>query len=208
MRPFVKPALVAVAGLASVFAIAAPTVAQDYTHPKEMDLPPVRFVRPDPYNMRVEMVNGLYAYIAVDDRAPLVSFTAFVGAGSGHGQPGEAEVMAAALRRGPASMSGGEFRAALEEMAAQYSVSVRHEETEVTLEVPAEDWTRALGLFGMILATPAFGERGAGGPGRTSQAGGIDFATSLQGAVDVFESRLYAGHRFGRGTSRSSRRPP
>lgn len=197
MSPLVRSTLIAVAGLASVFAFTAPTLAQDYTHPKEMELPAVRFLRPDPHNMRVEMVNGLAAYIAVDGRTPLVSFTAFVGAGSGHGRPGEAEVTAAALRRGPASMSDGAFRRALAEMTAAYSVSVSHEETEVTLEVPVEDWQRALEIFGMTLATPAFGERGSGGSGRSSQTGGIDYATSLQGAVDLFDSRLYSGHRFG-----------
>jgi len=194
-RPLFLAALV---GLSASALVSSPVAAQDYTHPKEMDLPPVRFTRPDPDNMRVEIANGLAAYIAVDDRAPLVTFTAFVGAGSGHGEPGEAAVVAAALRRGPASMSSEGFRATLDEMAAQYSVTVRREEIEITLDVPAEDWRSALELFSGVLSAPAFGAEGAGGPGRTSQAGGIDFAASIQGAIDAFESRLYEGHPFGR----------
>ncbi len=198
MRAAVAVQRAAVAALVLAPLAAGPAWAQNYTHPKEMGLPELRFVRPDPENMRVTMANELVAYITSDDRAPLVTITAFVGAGSGHGEAGEAAVVAAALRRGPASMAPEAFRDALEEMAAEYTVTVRHEETEITLDVPAEDGWRAMELLADVLADPAFGAAGAGGPGRTSQAAGIDFASSIQGAIDALESRLFQGHAFGR----------
>lgn len=178
-----------------------PIAAQDTTHPKDMDLPDVNFVRPDPDNMRVEMANGLAAYIAVDRRAPLATLTAFVGVGSAHGAPGEAVVLGAALRRGPASLAPGAFRTELDAMAAVYTVTVGREETEVTLDVPAEDVWRAMELLAATLSGPAFGRDGstaAGGAGRTSQMAGIDYASSLAGAVTLFESALFESHPYGR----------
>ena len=187
-------------GLVAIIAVtfAAPLAGQDYTHPKQMDLPAPDFERPDPDNMRVEMANGLAAYVAVDDRAPLVTLTAFVAAGSAHGAPGEAAVVAAALRRGPSHMSAAAFRATLADMAALYTVTVGREETEIVLEVPAEDAWAAMDLLASTLRDPGFGGAGASGAGRTAQAAGIDFATSLAGATAIFEGRLYQGHPFGR----------
>ncbi len=177
---------------------AQPLAAQDYTHPRDMDLPATDFERPDPAALRLTLDNGLVAYVAEDHRVPLVTLTAYVSGGSADGAPGEAAVVAAALRAGPASMPIGGFRAALDSMAARYSVSLTHEEFEISLDVPSEDALRALELFQATIADPAFGAEGAGGPGRASQAAGIDYASSLAGAVDAFNSRLYAGHPFGR----------
>ncbi len=190
-----RPLLVAAAALALQ---ATSAVAQDYTHPKDMDLPAPSFERPDPEGLRLELGNDLSAYVAEDHRAPLVTLRAFVAAGSAHGAPGEAAAVAAALRRGPASMSVADFRAALDEMAAAYTVRVGREETEITMDVPAEDAWRALDLFAAVLQGPAFGASSTGGSGRTSQAEGIDWASSIAGAIEAFDSRLYEGHPFGR----------
>ncbi len=179
----------------------APAVAQDTTHPRDMGLPASSFERPDPEALRLELANGLSAYVAEDHRAPLMTLTAFVAAGSAHGAPGEAAAVAAALRRGPASMSAAEFRAALDEMAAAYTVSVGREETEVTLDVPAEDAWRALDLLAATLQAPAFGASSAGGTVRRSQAEGIDWASSIAGAIAAFDRRLYQAHPFGRSPS-------
>lgn len=180
---------------------ATPAVAQDYTHPRDMDLPAPSFERPNPEGLRLELDNDLSAYVAEDHRAPLVMLTAFVAAGSAHGAPGEAAAVAAALRRGPAWMSVTDFRAALDEMAAAYTVTVGREETEIIMDVPAEDAWRALDLFSAILQGPAFGASSAGGTGRTSQAEGIDWASSIAGTIAAFDGRLYQGHPFGRSPS-------
>ena len=42
-------------------------------------------------------------------------------------------------------MSVTDFRAVLADMAAAYTVTLGREETEITLDVPAEDAWRALG---------------------------------------------------------------
>lgn len=181
--------------------IVLPAGAQDYTHPKDMDLPEVRFDRPDPGEMRVDLANGLAAYIAVDDRAPLVTLSAFIAAGSAHGAPGEGAVVTAALQRGPSGMSDGSFTRALDRMAAVYTVTLGREETEITLDVPAEDGWEAMELLAAVLRDPAFGASRSGGTARASQAAGIDWATSIAGAIATFDSRLFAGHTFGRAAS-------
>ena len=177
---------------------AAPAAGQDYTHPKEMGLPTPGFERPDPDRLRLALDNDLVAYVAEDHRAPLVTLVAFVAAGSGHGEPGEAAALADAMRRGPASMAGSEFGAALADMAAAYSVDLGREEIEITLDVPAEDAWQALGLLAGVLREPAFGRQTGGGPGRTSRTGGIDWESSIAGAIAAFDSRMWQGHPFGR----------
>ncbi len=184
--------------LAVTAALAVPAAAQDYTHPRQMDLPQPRFERPDPSALQLTLDNGLTAYVAEDHRAPLVTFTAFVAGGTGDGAPGEAALVGAALRRGPASMAPADFRDALDEMAASYAVTVTHEETEVTLDVPGEDAWDALDLFTAVLRAPAFEVADMGGGGRTIQAEGIDWASSIAGAIDAFESRLFRDHPYGR----------
>ena len=185
-------------GLLAVLLLAAPLSAQDYTHPTEMGLPDAGFQRPDPDAMRLTLDNGLVAYVAEDHRVPMVTLTAFVSGGTADGNPGDAQVVAAALRRGPAGFEAGQFAAALDAMAASFGVSVTNEEFEITLDVSLEDAPQALELFALTLTEPAFGGAGAGGPGRARQAEGIDWASSIAGAIDAFNSRLYQGHAFGR----------
>jgi predicted Zn-dependent peptidase len=198
MRTLARSGLPTVAVLLTAAGLAGPVDAQDYTHPREMDLPASEFERPDPDDIRLTLDNGLVAYVAEDHRAPLVTFTAFVAGGTADREPGEASVVGAALRRGPASMSRGDFRAALDEMAADYSVSVSHEEIEVTLDVPAEDAWAALQLFAATLREPAFETGDAPAGGRTTRAEGIDWDSSIAGAIDAFQAHLFDGHPYGR----------
>jgi len=171
------------------------------THPREMNLPAPDFERPDPDELRIELDNGLVAYVARDDRAPLVTFAAFVAGGSAHGEPGLMGSVGAALRRGPEAMAPGAFAEALDRMAALYTVQVGREETEIVLEVGAEDAWEALDLFAEVLRAPGFEAASRGGgarpAGRASSAGGIDYESSLAGAVTLFEDALYGDHPFG-----------
>ncbi len=98
-------------------------------------------------------------------------------------------------------MSVADFRAALDEMAAAYTVSVGREETGVSLDVPAEDAWRALDLFAAVLQAPAFGVASAAAMGRRSQTEGIDWGSSIAGAIASFDSRLFRDHPFGRSPS-------
>jgi predicted Zn-dependent peptidase len=181
----------------AAFLSIAPAAAQDLTHPREMQLPEPTFIRPDPGSLQLELDNGLMAYIAEDHRAPLVSITAYIGVGSGHGKPGEAAALAAALRRGPASMRPGEFLATLAQMDALYKVTQGHEETQLYLDVPAEDVDAALRLMAAVLSAPAFEGAVPGSTPRVA-SGAIDYAYSLQDAIALFEQQLFAGHAFRR----------
>ena len=185
---------------------ASALAAQVTPHPRDMGLPDPAFQRPDPAGLRLALDNGLVAYVARDARAPLVTFTAYLGVGSGHGAPGEAAELAAAVRRGPTSLESGGFADALDRMAALWSVTPGHEETEVVLEVGAEDAWEALELLAASLRAPAFEVGRASGPARATPAtGGIDYASSLAGAVSLFEERLYRGHPFGRRATSAER---
>ena len=188
-------------GLAAVIAAAvgaSAATAQVTPHPRDMGLPEPAFERPDPASLRLALDNGLVAYVARDARAPLATFTAYLGVGTGHGGAGEAQELAAALRRGPASLGPGAFRDALDRMAALWSVTVGHEDTEVVMEVGSEDAWEALELLAATLRTPAFQGEPSTQAARAVASEGIDYASSLAGAVSLFEARLYEGHPFGR----------
>lgn len=202
MRRFARffSATVACAQIAAVLA-AAPAHAQDFTHPKAMQLPAPAFQRPAAADLQLTLDNGLVAYVAEDRRAPLFAINAYIGVGTGHGDPGAADALAAALRRGPAAMTQEAFRAALADMDAEYTVTLGHEELQLSLDVLAEDAAEAIKLMSSVISAPAF-EAAATAPS-VSQApkgvdGGIDFASSLQGAIDLFESHLFKGHAFQR----------
>jgi len=202
----VRSAFVAVA-IAGMTLTAERLAGQDLPHPKEMRLPEPGFERPEPSSMRLELANGLTAYVAEDHRAPLVTVSAFVAGGYAHGEPGDAFAVAEALRRGPSSMRAPAFRTALRGMAASYRVELRAEETEVSLDVAAEDAWRALDLLARVLMEPSFEPSESVRPDRAGQAGGIDYATSLEGAITLFENVLFEGHPFGRRASAVEPRP-
>lgn len=201
MRGRARGAVLTLAVVAGSLLPGAELSGQVTTHPREMGLPEPAFERPDPGELRLELDDGLVAYVARDDRAPLVTFTAYVGAGSAHADPGVMTAVAGALRRGPASMEPVVFEEALDRMAAVYTVQVGREETEVVLEVGAGDAWEALELFAEILRAPALEVATPGGRAdsarRASSAGGIDYESSLAGAVTLFENALYGNHPFG-----------
>lgn len=175
----------------------ATVVAQDTTHPKDMQLPAGQFERPSPEAMQVVLDNGLVAYVAEDHRAPLVTLSAFIGVGTGHGAPGDAPALAAALRKGPGSLSAGEFQEAILGMNAVFRVTQHHEVTEILFDVPASALRQAVTLLGELISEPAF-EGMESGPKERAASGAIDYNYSLSNAVALFNDRLFAGHPFAR----------
>ncbi|MFK8042554.1 M16 family metallopeptidase [Congregibacter sp.] len=171
--------------------------AQDTTHPREMKLDAAVTARPSPESLQVVLENGLVAYVAEDHRAPLTTLKAYLGVGTGHGEPGDAAALAAALRRGPQSLSADKFSSTLAQMNAQYHVTQQHETTEVLLDVPESKTKQALQLLSEILTAPAFNRKSAEAELRKS-SGTIDYNYSLVNAVAMFEDRLFAGHPFRR----------
>ena len=220
-------AVVATALFLLVLLSPPPALAQDTTHPRDMNLPATGFVRPDPERFRVALDNGLVAYIVEDHTVPLVTFSAFASVGTAHGPEGAAEVLLRGLQQGPANVGAGDFRRALEAMVAEYGVTMGTEETEITLNVPTEDAAAALRLLAGVLQSPRLpgpgslardaGPSGApGGPvggaasrGAASGGGGNRSATaagesgpvlyegSLDATVQAFRDRLFEDHPYG-----------
>ena len=102
-------------------------LAQDLTHPRDMEIPKSKFKRPHPAKYQVSLDNGLVAYVAKEDQVPLVSLSAFIKAGKidGH-KEGAAEALVEAFLAGPKNMSSTAFKAALKRMTAKYSVTLHN----------------------------------------------------------------------------------
>ena len=186
-----------------------PSLAQDTTHPRDMNLPATGFARPDPERFRVELDNGLVVYVVEDHTVPLVTFSAFASVGTAHGPEGAAEVLLRGLQQGPAGVGAGDFRRTLEAMVAEYRVAMGAEETEITLNVPAEDAVAALRLLAGVLQTPnlpdlptlARGPASAARDDRSDVAAGesgpVPYEGSLDATVGAFRDHLFDGHPYG-----------
>ena len=170
-------------------------------NPREMALPEVASLRPDPVEHQVELANGMVGYVAEDRGVPLVTVAAVVGVGHAMDvREGAAEALAHILRnRGPATMTGRDFHAALARMVADYSVTLTAEELSISVDVPTEDWREALVLLADLVRSPALAPADVGAfidaaasspdPGDAARYSG-----SLMEATRLFHARLYRGH--------------
>ena len=61
------------------------------------------------------------------------------------------------MNSGPADTGEDEFQRGLDRMAAEFSVAMHDEWTEISLNVPVEDFEAASRLFAGLLRTPAIG---------------------------------------------------
>ena len=190
-----------------------PSLAQDTTHPRDMNLPATGFARPDPERFRVELDNGLVVYIAEDHTVPLVTFSAFASVGTAHGPEGAAEVLLRGLQQGPANLGAGDFRRTLEAMVAEYGVAMGAEETQITLNVPAEDAAAALRLLAGVLQTPRLPDPGSLAPSSApdpappsganrpataaGESGPVLYEGSPDATVQAFHDHLFEGHPYG-----------
>jgi len=194
----------------AAFVVGGSVAAQVTPHPREMGLAMPPSPRPDPMDHRIELSGGLVAYTAVDRSVPLVTLSAFIGAGYVDGVEGAAEAMARGLRTaGPAGMAPGAFREALRSMTAEYSVVLGPEGIEIVIDVPAEDSDEAMGLLAdLVLNGPALSDallgalRGAGTGGMSSEravgeSGPAMYEGSLAGAADLFRSHVLGGTAYG-----------
>ncbi|MCC6316924.1 MAG: insulinase family protein [Gemmatimonadaceae bacterium] len=181
--------------LCRVLPLAVPLLssgAQDYTHPRVMNLPAPSFRRPDPAPLQGRLPNGLVVYVVEDRTVPLATLSAVVRAGSGDETiPGQIESLTQSLRSGPATLSPGEFQRALAEMTAEFQVSVGPDLTTITLNVPVEDLERALSLFAGLLRQPRVVAAPAAGRASALTDG------SMPGAVLLFEELVYRGRPYG-----------
>ena len=137
------------------FPLSTQVIAQDLTHPRDMEIPKSKFKRPHPAKYQVSLDNGLVAYVAKEDQVPLVSLSAFIKAGKIDGRKeGAAEALVEAFLAGPKNMSSTTFKASLKRMTAKYSVILHNKWIEINLNVPAEDLEEAFELFSATVISP------------------------------------------------------
>jgi zinc protease len=205
----VRPIIISIIFCLKMFSLSS---AQDYTHPRDMNLPKSAFERPNAHDYQVKLKNGLVAYLVEDHTVPLVSLTAIVHAGKADGsKQGAAEVLAEVLqKKGAASMYAGGFKISLDNMAADYRVSITQEMTEITLNVPAGDTWGALLLLAQTLRDPAISadvitimrkrssNEGSPSEKATGESRPVLYEGSLTAALQRFESILFANHPYGK----------
>jgi zinc protease len=131
--------------------------------------------------------------------------SAFVRTGkASDNQQAAAAALLAALRSGPAATD--DFGDTLKYMTADYSVDMHDEWMEITLNVPTEDFEKALQLFADIIRAPAINDaslaraRSAAEPADpdlAAESGPAMYEGSLAGAVDRFNEILFTSHPFG-----------
>ena len=190
-----------------LLAASSGAIAQDLTHPTRMNLPDSHFVRPSPSDYQLSLENGLISYVAVADQVPLVTMSAFIRSGRvSDRQQGSAEVLAEALKLGPASLGTDRFRDALTRMTAEFTVAMHDEWTEISLNVPVEDMDEALTMFADLLNSPAITQDALGLAAKNAAPSARDLAAesgpalyegSLAAAVERFYEVLYTDHPYG-----------
>ena len=182
-------------------------LAQRTPHPREMGLMAPASPRPNPTDYSVTLANGLVGYLVPDHTAPLVTLTAFVGAGFVDGKEGAAEAWVQALRsRGPDTFGAAEFQRALRDMVAEYDVSLGPEIIEIRLDVPAEDAPAAAEmLVAMLTRGPAIDPgliESTANAGNLSDdtsggSGPVSYEGSLDGAVGLFRNHVLGATAYG-----------
>ena len=195
--------LVTIALLIMEAGTAAQSLAQELPHPREMGFTEVQIQIPDTARFLFRLDNGLTGFTVQDIRMPLVQFSAFVRVGTGDANKrGVAEVLAMLLRRGPCWMGPNRFHEAMDRMAGKLTVVMTQDMTEITLNVPTEDFSQGLRIFSGIIRAPCIEQDGLeefrqrGVSASTPPVGAVVENGSLELAVDLFNRRLFEGHRY------------
>ncbi len=195
--------LVTIALLAVEAGTAAQSLAQELPDPRGMGFTEVQIQIPDSARFEFRLENGLTGFAVQDIRVPLVQFSAFVRVGTGDGnKQGVAEVLAMLLRRGPCWLGPNRFHEAMDRIAGKLTVVMTPDMTEITLNVPTENASQGLRIFSGIIRAPCieqdgleeFRRRGVSAP--TPPVGAVVENGSLELAVDLFNRRLFEGHRY------------
>ena len=182
--------------------VGRPAAAQQAPPPREIRFTPEMQV-PDTARFEFTLENGLVGFAVPEVRAPIVHFSAFTRAGRGDGDKrGIAEAMVASMRRGPCWMGPNRFAEAMDRMGR---TTLDHDDRRHhggSLNVASEDASRGLRLFAGILRAPCI-ERDLleefvqnGVSSATPPPGAIVEDGSLERAVELFNRRIFAGHRY------------
>jgi len=122
-----------------------------FREPDVIEPGPSRFTVPDPGDYRVELGEGLIAFVAEDPETSTVELTALIGASRLDDPPDEAGLAAAvadAMRRIP------KLDERLYDMAARVSIATDNEHTRLTLSFLNEDIAEGIALFATLLRKP------------------------------------------------------
>lgn len=177
----------------------------DYQHPTEMGLEPSTFNMPNPDDFKLSLDNGLTAFLVTGKEVPLVTVTAHIQAGTAFDdKAGVAETLASILKSGCSSMSKN-FLQEVDDMAAQYSVTMDQEGTAISLNVASEDIAWAIKSLSAILQSPCINYQTVA----AYKGGGVDNAINdrnasdgnLNVAVGLFNKHLYDGHPYSSGVT-------
>lgn len=184
-------------------------LGQDYTHPRDMGLDDTGYKTPDPNNFRLELENGLVAYVVEDHQVPLVTITAFVRAGTaGDDKQGSAEFLVRIMERwGHSRITPEEFRLWLQNSAADFSIDQGPEITRISLNVGKEDAWKALEHLAALLQWPNLSETFvAAMPGNAlptmEPTDGGEYEGSLGAAIERFKAILFEGHPYSESPSK------
>lgn len=207
-----KRGTMAVIFVSAILLTAGASTAQDYTHPRDMDLPQVPVRYPNPEALRMQLPNGLTAYVVEEPAVSLVSLTAAIRAGAAFDDAiaeGAAQALAAVWRRvGTTRMTDTAFAELLHQLAGTYAVTLTPEVLQIDLQVSREDVETAMRLLSGLLREPNLSAealqqirqaglepfpRPAG-----AESGPVLYEGSLDFAVGRFLQLLYAQHPYGR----------
>ena len=139
---------------AARFAQAAPT--RDY---RELKYPATDFRFPAESDFRIELGNGISAYVVSENLLPQVRITALIDAPSladPEGKAGLGSLTAQLLRKGSNGMDAEAIENALNRMGA--TLSIHHDRRNTRLEAfaPADQAQALISLVGELLAAPDF----------------------------------------------------
>jgi len=142
--------------------VGAAAAAEVPARPEQLTYPPLTFNVPDASAMRVQLANGVPAFIAEDRLLPLVTVQVYFRGGQylePKGKEGLAELTGTVWRTGGAgSLDAKALDEELDFLAAQLGTTVGDATGSVTLNLLAKDIDRGLELFMMVLKSPRFEE--------------------------------------------------
>jgi predicted Zn-dependent peptidase len=145
---------------ALALALAVPALAQEAAHPRELKFPELDFEPPAAKEFRLELDNGLVAYLVPDDSLPSVRVRAYVRTGSIF-DPAEKEGLCglafATLRAGGAGkLDPDDLDAKLDALAASIDTDSSDARATVDAWTPATNTAEVMRIFADVLRRPKF----------------------------------------------------
>ena len=129
-------------------------------HYRDLKFPPAPFTPPGPASARIEIPNGITAFVVAEPLLPMVRVTAYVDATTVHDPAGKEGLAALALemieRGGAGTRSGDEVAAALGAAGVRLTTDVTDLRTAFTLVMPVDRQNEVLDLLGQLVLHPRF----------------------------------------------------